>query len=489
MFKSDFDQIIREHFDLSDDYTRKYIVAMEDAQQDQLISALSVALYEKIVAKVDEIDFGTIPMSRGDITKVEGFAGTEQCLDIIRQLVLEYKQDTSIVDVVLTAIQNVKDRKHIFVKAYALNAEFPMLIYNLITLSIIRSTSLMVATCVEYIKDPTSPSMKKALNKAAYKKTMDDMMFRQLISFNNLCKNKSLDKALESSCKAVRESVAHGFEDSKFAPLGVEDCPVEPCDPFGVDEPQNIHNVMKQSGVAPEIDPMAGAHVEDKPEEQEAPVENDDDREIGIDIEDDVEPENIPDSDGVADGGNFDAIDEEDEEIEEASLSSVMGAIEKGLTNANLSNNKIGAAIIKYNNLPDSEKKKLNSSIGSKVLLVGVILTLPYLTIKVIIPLIRNIIYNFYYAKMKFSDYLEVQADLIEANANELQYSDSGLDEDQKQKVIKKQLKVAEKFRKWSNIFSIDKKQSENNANKAISEDEKDKKRVGKDGDGEDVLF
>lgn len=488
MFKSDFDQIIREHFDLSDDYTRKYIVAMEDAQQDQLISALSVALYEKIVAKVDEIDFGTIPMSRGDITKVEGFAGTEQCLDIIRQLVLEYKQDTSIVDVVLTAIQNVKDRKHIFVKAYALNAEFPMLIYNLITLSIIRSTSLMVATCVEYIKDPTSPSMKKALNKAAYKKTMDDMMFRQLISFNNLCKDKSLDKALESSCKAVRESVAHGFEDSKFAPLGVEDCPVEPCDPFGADEPQNIHNVMKQSGVAPEIDPMAGAHVEDKPEEQEAPVENDDDREIGIDIEDDVEPENIPDSDGVADGGNFDAIDEEDEEVEEG-VAEVIDSVMNAINNTSLKNSKIGSSIIStHNKLTDK-----NSGTANKIkIALGVaafVVVAPKLIVKVIIPAIRKLVYVACYSRMKFSDYLEVQADLIEANANELQYSDSGLDEDQKQKVIKKQLKVAEKFRKWSNIFSIDKKQSENNANKAISEDEKDKKRVGKDGDGEDVLF
>lgn len=488
MFKSDFDQIIREHFDLSDDYTRKYIVAMEDAQQDQLISALSVALYEKIVAKVDEIDFGTIPMSRGDITKVEGFAGTEQCLDIIRQLVLEYKQDTSIVDVVLTAIQNVKDRKHIFVKAYALNAEFPMLIYNLITLSIIRSTSLMVATCVEYIKDPTSPSMKKALNKAAYKKTMDDMMFRQLISFNNLCKDKSLDKALESSCKAVRESVAPGFEDSKFAPLGVKDCPVEPCDPFGADEPQNIYNVMKQSGVAPEIDPMAGAHVEDKPEEQEAPVDNDDDREIGIDIEDDVEPENIPDSDGVADGGNFDAIDEEDEEVEEG-VAEVIDSVMNAINNTSLKNIKIGSSIIStHNKLTDK-----NSGTANKIkIALGVaafVVVAPKLIVKVIIPAIRKLVYVACYSRMKFSDYLEVQADLIEANANELQYSDSGLDEDQKQKVIKKQLKVAEKFRKWSNIFSIDKKQSENNANKAISEDEKDKKRVGKDGDGEDVLF
>ena len=87
MFKHEYDQIIREHFDLSDKYTRKYITSLkEDAQQDQLLAALSSALYDKIVQKVDDIDFGSIPLSRGDITKVEGFASTEECLNIIRRL-------------------------------------------------------------------------------------------------------------------------------------------------------------------------------------------------------------------------------------------------------------------------------------------------------------------------------------------------------------------------------------------------------------------
>ena len=159
------------------------------------------------------------------------------------------------------------------------------------------------------------------------------------------------------------------------------------------------------------------------------------------------------------------------------------------INNTSLKNSKIGSSIIStHNKLTDK-----NSGTANKIkIALGVaafVVVAPKLIVKVIIPAIRKLVYVACYSRMKFSDYLEVQADLIEANANELQYSDSGLDEDQKQKVIKKQLKVAEKFRKWSNIFSIDKKQSENNANKAISEDEKDKKRVGKDGDGEDVLF
>ena len=133
---NEFDQIIREHFDASDTKTRKLIVSLEDAEQTQLLSALSSALYDKIVHNVDKIDFGSIPRSRGDITKVDGYDNTMECLNIMRRLVMEYKQNPQIVDTVITAQENIRNRKGIFMKAFATNADFPMVLYNLIVLSI-----------------------------------------------------------------------------------------------------------------------------------------------------------------------------------------------------------------------------------------------------------------------------------------------------------------------------------------------------------------
>ena len=131
MILNEYNQIIREFFDISDTGTRKCIIALEDAQQSQLLMALSSALYDKIVEKVDKIDFGTIPQSRGDITKVDGFDNTVECLNIIRKMVVEYKEDTTIVDTVLTAIDNVKKYKTIFMKAYSLGVELPMVIHHI----------------------------------------------------------------------------------------------------------------------------------------------------------------------------------------------------------------------------------------------------------------------------------------------------------------------------------------------------------------------
>lgn len=488
MHKSEFDQIVREHFDLSDKYTRHYIATLEDAGQEKLLNALSVALYNNIVSKVDDIDFGTIPMSRGDITKVEGFAGTEECLSTIRQLVTEYKQDTSVVDVVITAIQNVKDRKHIFTKAYALNTELPMLIYNLVVLSIVRSTSLMIATCVEYVKDPQTNTVKKALNKAAYSKSMEDVMFNQLISFNNLCKDKSLDKTLEAACKnLVKEDVEMQYD--VVAP--VNDDPVNQVvsDDDKEIDPQTTSDELFGNGepekATPEVDSMAGAHVSDDECGENfgsvdmsdecggncasAPVNAGDDVEIGIDIEDDdVEPDNIPQ---VVPG---DATTDDDTSINELDIRE--GISFKGLDQA-------------YNKAVDMYNKGAKKANVVKALVVLGAVLAPQFIKHILIPFIRNGVYGFYSTSMKFSDYLQVQADLIEANANELQYSDTGLSDTDKSKAVKKQLKFVEKLRKWSNAFNIDVKKTKNSVDKSTREDDMNKKRIAQDNNGDDALF
>ena len=71
MILNDYDQVIKENFNLFDAPTRRMIVALEDSEQTQMLNALSNSLYKKITSDMNKIDFGSIPRSRGDITKVE----------------------------------------------------------------------------------------------------------------------------------------------------------------------------------------------------------------------------------------------------------------------------------------------------------------------------------------------------------------------------------------------------------------------------------
>ena len=232
MFLSEEEKLIREYFDISDPTTRALLLH-EDTNNEQLLAALTNALYDKIVSNVDKIDFGSIPRSRGDISKVEGFENTVECLNIMRKIAIEYKETPDYVDTVLGAINNVKERKAVFMKGYATNMEFPIMLYNLVVLCIEQSVSYMIAVCIQYIKDPETGSMAAALDKVAYNNTKDNLLYDQLNKFNIGCATKQVDLAIDEvfkNAKAVKEAVEDmGATDRlinrKVRPRGIDQMP------------------------------------------------------------------------------------------------------------------------------------------------------------------------------------------------------------------------------------------------------------------------
>ena len=102
-----FDKVLKEHFDTTDRKSIRTLLSLNEAEQNQAMVALASKLYEKIVAKVDDIDFGTIPASKGDITKIGNFQEMRECITIINDILVHYKQDTSQLDTVDKAIDKL----------------------------------------------------------------------------------------------------------------------------------------------------------------------------------------------------------------------------------------------------------------------------------------------------------------------------------------------------------------------------------------------
>ena len=201
MYKSDYAILMESFMDMNDNETRSYILstydgAIHEANQTQVLQHLTSNLYKKIVAKVDKIDYGTIARSKGDITKIENFDEMNECIDIIRDIVKQYNQDTEPLDTVSTAIVNIRDRKDMFTKAYTLNIDFPIIVYENMVLAIVSSVSFMIATSIEYIKNSETNTFEVALDKVAYKKTSENMLFNDLRRFNKLVKSGKFDKSM-----------------------------------------------------------------------------------------------------------------------------------------------------------------------------------------------------------------------------------------------------------------------------------------------------
>lgn len=311
-----FMEAVQKYFDIEHDETRRIMLNINETDQNSVLTSLTSKLYDNIVDKVDDIDFGDIPKTKGDITKLPNFDKLVDCINIMEKILIEYKQDTKPVLILSNALEHLSSRKMMFERAFKFNIELPMVMYSTIALSIISSISFMIATCIEFIKTPTQENFDIILDKVALSKTKQNLLFVNLNKFNDSCKNGDFDKAMDYI----------------------------------------INNKIK----------------------------------------------------------NFTGI-------------AAIGTV-------------------------------------STIAIIGVILN--------IIPILRELIFFFYYSKTRVSDYFDIQADLLQMNAYNLEHN-STKDTEDKAKVINKQLKLVELFRSIANKLSISNKNSEVKTTKEIVNNDK----------------
>ena len=483
MVLNEYNQIIREYFDFSDRKTTKFISYMNESDnQQQLLSALAGALYEKIVNKADKIDFGSIPRSRGDITKIDGYNNTVECINIIRKLVVQYKEDPAIIDIELNAIDAVKSLRPIFMKAFNNNSSFGMMYYNLIVSSIQHSVSFLISVAIQFVKDPNTKNIHMALDRAAYKDAESNMVLENLAQLNKAFNDGSLEKLLRESISGIRESVeSDEYAEETITPTEdvtkeIESAPA--ADDTPVDDDAFDEDVM--------ILRMAGGQDYDAPaeepgaEQQDDPFgdanDNSDELTAGSNVpdtqqDDEVEPTPVIPINGSTESEGTGSVDEGKGSIVNRSYHKHPTA------NAGYGDQSVKEGVVDYirlglGNLDSklSTKTKIAATIGFS--LTGIIFF-----VKVVIPRIRCLVAFLYQTRANISESLAIQANLIELNALELENNEnSGLSDEKKAKVVEKQLKIAEKLRKLSEFFAIKDKKAQKEAEKDVKEEKKKNK-------------
>lgn len=216
-------EFLKEFMDIMDDDTRHDIVRLQETgKEDQLTAALTNELYQKIQENVTKIDYGCISRSRGDITKIDNYHSLMQTIGILQDLVTQYRQDSTSIDIVLSAEENLRNRKDIFTKAFAIGANLPIIIYNNIGLAVVASVSFLIATTIEYVKNPGTNSFEMAMDNVAYAKSRDHLLFKSLQEFNEACASGELEKSLSTimhkrvAREAAEEELANIKPDAPF---------------------------------------------------------------------------------------------------------------------------------------------------------------------------------------------------------------------------------------------------------------------------------
>lgn len=187
---------LAEHMNLNDNHTVEVLAVMNEAEQNSLLLSLTNKLYGMIVNKIDSIDFGEIPETRGDITKLRHYDQLRECHKVLRQIFEQFRENDEPVDTIEFALDNIENHKELFMGAFVARAEFPMSVYKTMTLAVINATSFMIAVCIEYIKSPKTEGLEIVLNKTGVAKVKDHLVYESLKDFNEACRKGDIDNAL-----------------------------------------------------------------------------------------------------------------------------------------------------------------------------------------------------------------------------------------------------------------------------------------------------
>ena len=205
MFREQYNALIKEHFDIMNNETRKVLVTINEADQNQVLGSLATRLYDSIVKKATDIDYGQIPASKGDITKIPNYLDIVQALTTVRDMQVATKQSTESADIIFTAIENLKKSNKLWDRGFLMDCEMIVVFYNTIALSIVSATSLLISATVEFVKEPDSGIIDLELAKVSNHKTRDGLLFKNLEKFNKAYKKGDIEKTLEPLLRAQRQ--------------------------------------------------------------------------------------------------------------------------------------------------------------------------------------------------------------------------------------------------------------------------------------------
>jgi len=199
-----YSNFINEYFDIKDSVTRKKLVSLSEAKdQNAALLSASIKLYELIEAKVTDIDFGEIPKSKGDITKIPNFMELVECTNTIHTILVQNKQSTESTDTILNAIENMKVLKPEFEKAFVINCDIVVLLYNTMALSIVSAVSYLISTTIDFVRDPAVGSYEISLQNTSKTKSKDHILYKNLKKFNKSCATGQMKKSLIDLLRAT----------------------------------------------------------------------------------------------------------------------------------------------------------------------------------------------------------------------------------------------------------------------------------------------
>lgn len=185
------------------------ITNLEESEKTSMSIEVARKIYELASQKLPSIDFGDIPLSKGDLTRFTHYTTMTDSLDVLE----EAFGTTQVPDIITVrqAINNLIANKDHFTKAYVDGISGPIYLYQLTVMACLQSISLMISSYLNYVKNPDGTfTIELAISTTKKIKSMETLSINSLETFNSFCLQNGVKHMVYGSKELLGSSIALG---------------------------------------------------------------------------------------------------------------------------------------------------------------------------------------------------------------------------------------------------------------------------------------
>ena len=186
---------------------RQNIIFLED-KLSPVNQQLQKNLYQSLIDK-KHIDFGNIPLSKGNIRQYVGYNSMIETLDTMMKLAKDdgTKNVVEYVNILKTTIKYLEMMSSTFEKGFQVNCEFVVKEYNIMVYLCVEATTSLIYQFVDYIKRPEIDTFDIKLRNTKFRG--DAFYFNMLEKFNRTMNTNQIEykETLENAISSQKSNL------------------------------------------------------------------------------------------------------------------------------------------------------------------------------------------------------------------------------------------------------------------------------------------
>jgi hypothetical protein len=167
---------------------------LSESERGEMSKDLVESLYKATAERAMRLDYDDVENSKGDITKIKDYMVLTDSIKLLQAMQASMTEKIDDLDVIVNAHEAIIANTANFEQGFRVGNTGVIMLYNNLAMALVASTSFVIATAIDYVKDPVGNYSTHFRNNASKQKGYPTVMIDSLKKFALLNVNGDLAK-------------------------------------------------------------------------------------------------------------------------------------------------------------------------------------------------------------------------------------------------------------------------------------------------------